>query len=102
MGKDFLKSNSELKSGHLEFAVSHPYRDEYPLRKASSYQSGRESVFWTESESSIWTKNNDLRQVVMVYGYNKRLGIPISIFDCALIIQEIRATGNLLDSANAQ
>jgi len=48
MGKDFLKSNSELKSGHLEFAVSHPYRDEYPLRKASSYQSGRESVFWTE------------------------------------------------------
>jgi len=33
MSKGFLKSISGLKSGHLEFAVSHPYRDEYPLRE---------------------------------------------------------------------
>jgi len=42
MSKGFLKSISGLRSGRLEFVVSHQYRDEYPLRKTSSYQSGRE------------------------------------------------------------
>jgi hypothetical protein len=42
MSKDFLKIISGLKSGRLEFVVSHSFRDEYPFRKASSCQSGKE------------------------------------------------------------